>query len=251
MPARGVGARDGGETAEVTADLAPGVLFDVDGTLLDTNYLHVLAWWQACRDTGHPEVGMWTLHRAIGIGSEELVQRVLGHADQDTVDAHSTRYEALRDQVSAFPRVAELLAACAERGLRVVLATSGKPDDLDWMVPAIGAPEGVLAGATTSADVEAAKPRPDLLEVAVRDHGLDPERTTVVGDTVWDVQAAERAGLPCVALRCGGISEAELTGAGAVEVHDDPASLLDALDRSRLGAAGSGGRGQQRGTPGT
>ncbi len=245
----------GGETAEVAADLAPGVLFDVDGTLLDTNYLHVLAWTQACRDTGHPDVGMWTLHRAIGIGSEELVQRVLGHPDQDTVDAHSRRYEALRDQVTAFPRAAELLAACAARGLRVVLATSGKQDDLDWMVPAIGAAEGVLAGATTSADVDAAKPRPDLLQVAVRDHGLDPERTVVVGDTVWDVQAAERAGLPCVALRCGGISAAELTGAGAAEVHDDPAALLDALDRSRLGttgAAGAGaGAGQQRGTPGT
>jgi len=228
-----------GETAEVAADLAPGVLFDVDGTLLDTNYLHVLAWWQACRDTGHPEVGMWTLHRAIGIGSEELVQRVLGREDQETVDAHARRYEELRDQVTAFPRAAELLAACAERGLRVVLATSGKPADLDWMVPAIGAPEGVLAGATTSADVDAAKPRPDLLQVAVRDHGLDPERTVVVGDTVWDVEAAERAGLPAIAVLCGGISRAELVEAGAVEVHDDPAALLDALDRSRLGAPGS------------
>lgn len=227
----------------MAADLAPGVLFDVDGTLLDTNYLHVLAWWQACRDTGHPEVGMWTLHRAIGIGSEELVERVLGHADQATVDAHSRRYEDLRDQVSAFPEAAELLGACAERGLRVVLATSGKKDDLDWMLPAIGASDDVLAGATTSDDVAAAKPRPDLLEVAVRDHGLDPERTVVVGDTVWDVEAGERAGLPVIGLLCGGITRAELRAAGAAEVHDDPAALLAALDRSRLG--------QQRGTPGT
>jgi phosphoglycolate phosphatase-like HAD superfamily hydrolase len=215
----------------------PGVLFDVDGTLLDTNYLHVLAWWQAFRDTGHDDVGMWTLHRSVGIGSQELVKHVLGREDEATVEAHSERYEALRDQVTAFPRAAELLAACAERGLKVVLATSGKQDDLDWMLPGIGADEGVVAGATTSADVEAAKPRPDLLEVAVRDHGLDPARTVVVGDTVWDVESAERAGLPCVALLCGGISRAELESAGAAEVHDDPAALLDALDRSVLGAA--------------
>ena len=236
-----------GQTRAMAEDLAPGVLFDVDGTLLDTNYLHVLAWWQACQDTGHPEIGMWTLHRAIGIGSEELVQRVLGREDQRTVDAHSKRYEALRDQVVAFPRTAELLEACAVRGLRVVLATSGKQDDLDWMVPAIAAGDGVIAGATTSADVDAAKPRPDLLQVALRDHHLDPDRTVVVGDTVWDVQAAERAGLPCVALLCGGISRAELADAGAAEVYDDPAGLLAALDRSALGAAAP----QQRGTPGT
>jgi phosphoglycolate phosphatase-like HAD superfamily hydrolase len=208
-----------------------GVLFDVDGTLLDTNYLHVLAWWQAFRDSGH-EVAMWRLHRAIGIGSEELVQRLLGRPDADTVQAHSERYAALRDQVTAFPKAAELLAGCAGLGLTVVLATSGTSEDLDWMLPAIGAPEGVVAGVTTSADVDAAKPHPDLLEVALRDHRLDPARTAAVGDTVWDVDAARSARLPCVALRCGGIGGAELSG--AVAVYDDPAALLDRLDRSPL-----------------
>jgi HAD superfamily hydrolase (TIGR01549 family) len=208
-----------------------GVLFDVDGTLLDTNYLHVLAWWQAFRDTGH-EVAMWRLHRAIGIGSEELVQRVLGEPDEDAVAAHSERYAALRDQVTAFPGAADLLAGCARLGLTVVLATSGTEDDLDWMLPAIGAPDGVIAGTTTSADVDAAKPHPDLLEVAVRDHRLDPARTVAVGDTVWDVEAAKSAGLPCVALLCGGISAAELSG--AVAVHDDPAALLAELDSSPI-----------------
>ncbi|HST64606.1 MAG TPA: HAD family hydrolase [Mycobacteriales bacterium] len=209
-----------------------GVLFDIDGTLLDTNYLHVLAWWQAFRDNDR-EVSMWTLHRAIGIGSEELVQRVLGEPDDDVVQAHSRRYEALRDQATAFPQAAELLSACADRGLTVVLATSGAKDDLDWMLPAIGAPDGVIAGTTTSADVEAAKPHPDLLEVAVRDHGLDPARTVAVGDTVYDVEAARSAGLPCIALRSGGIGPDELDG--AVALYDDPAALLDGLDSSPLG----------------
>jgi phosphoglycolate phosphatase-like HAD superfamily hydrolase len=208
-----------------------GVLFDVDGTLLDTNYLHVLAWWQAFRDTGH-EIAMWRLHRAIGIGSEELVQRLLGRPDEDTVQAHSERYAALRDQVTAFPKAPELLAGCAELGLTVVLATSGTKQDLDWMLPAIGAPDGVVAGVTTSADVDAAKPHPDLLEVAMRDHRLDRERTVAVGDTVWDVDAARSAHVPCVALLCGGIGGADLSG--AVAVYDDPAALLDRLGSSPL-----------------
>jgi HAD superfamily hydrolase (TIGR01509 family) len=209
-----------------------GAVFDIDGTLLDTNYLHVLAWWQAFRDTGH-EMAMWRLHRTIGIGSEELVQRLLGRSDDEVVRAHSERYGALRDQVTAFPKAAELLARCAELGLTVVLATSGSKDDLGWMLPAIGAPDGVVAGVTTSADVDAAKPHPDLLRVALRDHGLDRGRTVAVGDTVWDVEAARSAGLPCVALLSGGISVGDL--GGALAVYDDPAALLDRLGSSPLG----------------
>lgn len=212
-----------------------GVLFDIDGTLLDSNYLHVLAWWQAFRDHDR-DVSMWTLHRAIGIGSAELVQRVLGEPDDDVVQAHSQRYEALRDQAVAFPKAADLLSACADRGLTVVLATSGAKEDLDWMLPAIGAPDGVIAGTTTSADVDAAKPHPDLLETALRDHGLDPARTVAVGDTVWDIEAAKSAVLPCVALLSGGIGADELDG--AVARYDDPAALLAALDQSPIGRLG-------------
>lgn len=218
-------------------DPRPGVLFDVDGTLLDTNYLHVLAWWRAFVDTGHGPLPMDRIHRAIGIPSEGLVRHVLGEEPDDLdaiVEAHSTRYEPLRDDVEPFARVADLLRACAERGAAVVLATSGKAADLDWMQPAIGAQDAVT-GATTSEDVDAGKPEPDLLTTAVRDHGLDPERTVVVGDTVWDVEAAVQAGLPCVGLTCGGISEAELTAAGATAVYADPAALLERFATSPLG----------------
>ncbi len=226
----------------MTQDPRPGVLFDVDGTLLDTNYLQVLAWWRAFRDTGHDDVSMADCHRAIGIASEELVTHLLGDDATDVEEvseAKTRRYEPLRDLVSAFPRVDELLAACRERGLAVVLATSGGESDLEWMVPAIGG-EDVVDGATSSADVEAAKPAPDLLQTAVEAHGLDASRTVVVGDTVWDVQAARDAGLPCIALTCGGISRAELLEAGAEEVYDDPAGLLASLDDSLVGKAARG-----------
>jgi HAD superfamily hydrolase (TIGR01509 family) len=214
-----------------------GVIFDMDGTLLDTNYLQVLAWWQAFRDTGHDEVSMADCHRAIGIASEQLVGHLLGGDAPDAEEiseAKTRRYEPLRELVVAFPRVGELLAACRERDLTVVLATSGKETDLEWMVPAIGG-EDVVDGATTSADVDSAKPAPDLLQTAVRDHGLDPARTVAVGDTVWDVRAARDAGLPCIALTCGGISRAELLEEGADEVYEDPADLLASLDDSLIG----------------
>jgi HAD superfamily hydrolase (TIGR01509 family) len=221
----------------MTSAPRPGVLLDVDGTLLDTNYLQVLAWWQAFRDTGHPEVAMADCHRSIGIGSAELVTHLLGD-DADDVDevmaAKERRYEPLRELVTPFPRVDELRAACRDRGLAVVLATSGQQSDLEWMTPAIGG-EDVVDGATTSADVESAKPAPDLLQTAVADHGLDAARTVAVGDTIWDVRAARDAGLPCIALTCGGISRAELVEEGADEVYDDPADLLAHLDDSLVG----------------
>lgn len=219
--------------------LVPGVILDVDGTLLDSNYLHVVAWAQAMRDAGHPGVSMATLHRAIGIASAELVRHVLGRDDEAAAEAHGERFAALRDEARAFPAAADLVRRCAGAGLRVVLATSGRESDLDWMQPAIGAAEAV-AGATTSADVGSAKPAPDLLQVALDQHRLDPERTVSVGDTVWDVEAAHRAALPCIALLCGGISRAELVGAGADEIYADPADLLAHFDDSLLARVARG-----------
>lgn len=207
------------------------VLFDVDGTLLDSNYLHVLAWWRACREAGHDQVTMAQLHRAIGMASELLTEQVLGEVDDRAVEAHGERFAELRSMVVGTPGAADLVRGCAERGVTPVLATSGKKDDLDWMLPAIGAGDAVR-GTTTSEDVEESKPAPDLLQVALEAHGLDPERTTVVGDTVWDVESARRAGMPCIGLTCGGISAQELREAGAVEVYDDPADLLAHLDDS-------------------
>ncbi|WP_343048484.1 HAD-IA family hydrolase [Allobranchiibius huperziae] len=126
-----------------------------------------------------------------------------------------------------------LLDGCRNAGLTVVLATSGAKSDLDWMLPRIGAHD-VVMGAITSDDVVASKPAPDLLTAALKEHRLDSARTAVVGDTVWDVEAAQRAGLPCIALLSGGIAEAKLRDAGAIEVYEDPADLLAKLESSLL-----------------
>jgi HAD superfamily hydrolase (TIGR01509 family) len=222
------GSARGHQTGMDSTEARAGVLLDVDGTLLDTNYLHVLAWWRAFRDTGHEDVTMVRLHRAIGMASELLTEEILGQEDKDTVEAHSKRFEELRSLTVALPGAADLVKACADRGLATVLATSGKSDDLDWMVPAIGA-DDALSGTTTSEDVDRSKPAPDLLQTAVDQNGLDAARTTVVGDTVWDVLSARRAGMVCVGLTSGGISEQELREAGAVEVYDDPADLVEHL----------------------
>lgn len=214
--------------------LSPGVLFDIDGTLLDTNYLHVIAWWRAFRDTGHREVDMASVHHSIGLSSHELVERLVGSDDEATVEAHSSRFDEIREGAEALAGAADLVRACAKSGRTPVLATSAKASDLEWMLPLIGA-EDAISGVTSSADVESSKPAPEIFELAMRENGLDPERTIVVGDTVWDIHAAKNAGLPCIALTCGGISEAELRDAGAVEVYADPRDLLANLDTSALG----------------
>ncbi len=217
--------------------LSPGVLFDIDGTLLDTNYLHVVAWWRAFRDTGHTEVDMASVHHSIGQSSPELVQRLLGRPDEDTVQAHTERFSELQPLAEAFPQAGELVRACARLGRTPVYATSAKESDLEWMLPLIGAGDSV-AGVTSSADVDQSKPDPDILRIPLDSHDLDPARTVVVGDTVWDIRAAQNAGLPCIGLRCGGISEDELRDAGAVEVYGDPADLLAHLGESALRLGG-------------
>ena len=212
----------------------PGVVFDVDGTLLDTNYLHTIAWTRAMREHGYEDVTMDAVHGAIGIASAGLVEHVLGKEDDKLADAHSEAYEAFQDDIRAFPQAADLMKACHERGLKVVIATSGKEKDLEWMLPAIGVDDDIVDDASTSSDVENAKPAPELMEAAMDKSGLDPEHTVAIGDTVWDVQSASRAGIRCIAVTCGGIGEAALRDAGAVEVWKDPADLLAHLDESIL-----------------
>lgn len=217
--------------------LTAGVLFDVDGTLLDTNFHHVLAWEESFRRAGHTGVDMASIHRLIGRGAEDMVRTLLGHDDEDVVAGHSELYEALRERLEVRPitGAAALVRRCTEAGLTVVLATSGGQNDLDWMLPTLGV-DDALSGVVTSSQVEDSKPAPDIFGTACDEHGLDPTRTLAVGDTVWDIEAAGRIDVGCVGMTCGGIGREVLQAAGAVAVYETPAELADSFDESPLAA---------------
>jgi HAD superfamily hydrolase (TIGR01509 family) len=217
-----------------------GVLFDVDGTLVDTTYLHTVSWWEALRQTDR-HVPMAEIHRAIGMGSDKLLDHLLGPerdrgADGKLRDAHDALFAEYWERLVPLPRAADLLRACAERGLRVVLATSAAAHEVAALRRALAA-DDVIDTVTSSADAEESKPAPDILVAALEQSGLAAERVVFVGDSVWDVAAAGRLDIPCVGLTCGGTSRGELAGAGAVAVYDDPAALLAALADSPIAAA--------------
>ncbi|WBB69803.1 HAD family hydrolase [Micromonospora sp. WMMD812] len=219
----------------MATDTPAGVLFDVDGTLVDTTYLHTVSWWEALRQTERP-VPMASVHRAIGMGSDKLLDHLLGperdrDADGKLRDAHDTLYGEYWERLTPLPGAADLLRACAERGLRVVLATSAAEQEVAALRRALAA-DDVIEAVTSSADAKQSKPAPDILVAALDQSGLTAERVVFVGDSVWDVAAAGRLGIPCVGLTCGGTSRGELAGAGAVAVYDDPAALLATLDDS-------------------
>jgi HAD superfamily hydrolase (TIGR01509 family) len=218
---------------------ARGVLFDVDGTLVDTNYLHAVAWWEAMRQSGH-RVPAARIHRAIGMGSDKLLDHVLDpgrdRADDDTmVGAHLTLYRTYWERLSPLPGAADLLRAVAKRDLRVVLASSASRPELSALRRALDA-DPVIHAATSGDDASSSKPDPGILLVALDRAGLAAEHALLVGDSVWDVRAAASAGLPCIGLLCGGTSATELREAGAVETYDDPAALLADLARSAIAA---------------
>lgn len=208
------------------------VLFDIDGTLVDSNYLHVEAWQHAFAELG-VETDAWRVHRAIGQDSERLVTAVAGERDSAWIERakrlHSGYYRDLAPRLRAFEATRELLAAVAGRGIRVVLATSAPDDELAVLLRTLDADASIHA--TTSADdVGPAKPAPDIIEVALHRAGAEAAEAVLVGDSTWDMIASGRAGVRAYGLRSGGSSGAELTDAGALAVFDDPGDLLAHLD---------------------
>jgi HAD superfamily hydrolase (TIGR01509 family) len=211
----------------------PSILVDVDGTLVDTNYFHAVAWWRAFQDIGE-DVAMSRIHPLIGMGSDQLVHRLIGRESEEASDAHSRHYELFKKEIKAFPRAAELLTELARRGARVVLATSSDEEDLERLREAIGA-EHAIEDAVSKGDVEHSKPSPDIFEAALKKFDLESGRTLVVGDTPWDVEAAGKLGLKVVCVLTGGSTREQLEEAGAIAVYEDVAELLAHLDESPLG----------------
>jgi phosphoglycolate phosphatase-like HAD superfamily hydrolase len=210
-------------------------LLDVDGTLVDSNYQHAIAWYRAFREHDlTPPV--WRIHRHIGVGGDQLVARVAGNdAEQRLGDAiresEGRLYGELIGEVRPFEGARELLAELRERGHTPVLASSAKAEETDHYIELLDAGE-LIEDHTTAADVTATKPEPDLVVTAMRKIGQ--LSAVMVGDSVWDVEAAARAEVKTVAVLTGGFSEAELRDAGAVDVFESLLELRRRLDTTPL-----------------
>jgi HAD superfamily hydrolase (TIGR01549 family) len=215
--------------------MPPAAILDIDGTLVDTNYHHAIAWYRAFRRHG-VVVPVWRIHRHIGMGGDQLVGAVAGDEVEKRLGdaaraAQDEEYGKLIGETAPFEGAAELLRTLKRRGHRLVLASSAKPHEVEHYLGLLDAAE-LADGTTTSADVEATKPQPDLVLAAMEQAGHD--RAVMIGDSTWDCEAAKRAGIPAIAILTGGFSEQELRDAGAVAVYESIAALADHLDETPL-----------------
>jgi HAD superfamily hydrolase (TIGR01549 family) len=215
----------------------PAAILDVDGTLVDTNYHHAIAWYRAFRQHGEV-LPIWRIHRHIGMGGDQLVEALCGkqveaEKGEDVRSAEKALYMALIEEVEPLHGARELIVDLKRRGHPVVLASSAKQDEVDHYLDLLDARE-LADDWTTSADVEATKPEPDLVKAAIEKAG--EEDAVMVGDSTWDCEAARRAGIETVAVLTGGFSEAELRDAGAVAVFRSIDELRERLGETPLGA---------------
>ncbi len=205
-------------------------LVDIDGTLVDSNYQHALAWFRAMRRHGIT-CEIRVLHHLVGMGGDQLVTAAAGedverrHGDA-LREAEAAIFREMIDEVTVLPGARRLLETLAERARAVVLSSSAKPDDAEHYVDLMDA-RGLVDGWTTSEDVEATKPAPDLIHAGLERAGGGP--ALMIGDSTWDCRAAARAGVPTVAVLTGGYCREELLEAGAAAVFDTPAEAADGI----------------------
>jgi HAD superfamily hydrolase (TIGR01509 family) len=213
----------------------PAAILDVDGTLVDTNYHHALAWFRAFAAEGIV-LPMWRLHRHVGMGGDKFVAAVAGDGVEERLgdrlrEAWEERFDELIDETEPLDGARDLIEELKRRGHQVVLASSAIERHVDAFLEKLDARE-LADGWTTKDDVEASKPDPDLVDAA-----LAKARTrdaVMVGDTPWDVQAAKQAGLETICVVTGGFSRQELEEAGAAAVYESLTELRDDLDQTAL-----------------
>ena len=216
----------------------PIAVLDIDGTLVDSNYQHALAWYRALRSLGET-FPVWRLHRLIGMGGDQLVTAIGGEELEQRLGDEARKGQTeeadkLLDEIAPLPGARDLLLAIKERGHTLVLASSGKEHHVDAFLDLLGARE-IADAWTSSADVEESKPAPDLLQTALAKVGAPEDAESVmIGDSVWDVEAAKNAGMPAVVVRSGGFGDDELEKAGAIALFDTPGDLAAALDDTPL-----------------
>jgi HAD superfamily hydrolase (TIGR01509 family) len=215
--------------------MLPAAILDIDGTLVDTNYHHAIAWFRAFKR--HDEaVAIWRIHRHIGMGGDQLVESLCGEqVERDKGDdiraAEKDLYMELIDEVEPLPDARRLIEVLKQRGHAVVLASSAKSHEVEHYLDLLDAQE-LCDGWTTAADVERTKPHPDLVAAGLERAGGGPG--VMVGDSTWDCEAARRCGVQTVGLLTGGFSEQELLAAGAVVVFESIGDLIGGLDRTPL-----------------
>ena len=215
--------------------MGAAAILDVDGTLVDSNYQHAIAWYRALREH-EVTVPVWRLHRLIGVGGDQFVERAAGPEVEERLgdairETEQQRYGELIEEVLPFDGARELIVELGERGHRSVLASSAKEHETEHYIELLEAAD-LIEGYTTSADVEQTKPHPDLVATAMRKVG--ELSAVMIGDSTWDVEAASRAGIKTVAVLTGGFSEAELRSAGAVDVFESLTELRERLDSTPL-----------------
>jgi HAD superfamily hydrolase (TIGR01509 family) len=218
--------------------MASCTILDIDGTLVDTNYHHAVAWYRAFRQ--HDVVlPIWRIHRHIGMGGDQLVESLTDReTDEEKGDdirtAEKALYLALIEEVEPLAGARDLIERLKDAGKTVVLASSAKADEVEHYLDLLDARE-LADDWTTSADVEETKPEPDLVQAALGKAGVEAGDAVMLGDTPWDCKAAERAGVQTVALITGGFSEDELREGGAAAVFESIPELLERLDETPLG----------------
>ena len=214
----------------------PAAILDVDGTLVDSNYQHALSWFRAFRLHGLT-IPVWRAHRAIGMGGDQLVPYLAGegfhkqHGDTISTEEHAL-FAQMIDEVQPFAGARGLIEDLKERGSEVVLASSAKPEDMAHYLGLLDAHD-LADGWTDASSVQRTKPEPDLIQAALELVGGGP--AVMIGDSVWDCQAAKAAKVKTIAVRTGGFGADELLEAGAVAVFDSLAELRERLSETPFG----------------